>query len=59
MDVKQVLRRTLKGFMWDLKLFRVCGLKRVLSRSYQALRRVLYVYNRVLYGTKHFHTRAL
>ena len=39
-------------FMRDLKLFRVCGLKRVLSRSYATLRKVLYVHNRVLYGTK-------
>ena len=26
MGVKQVLRRTLKGFMWYLKLFRVYGI---------------------------------
>ena len=41
------------GFMRDLKFFRVYGLKRVLSRSYPALIRVLYVHNRVVYGTKH------
>ena len=45
------------GFMRDLKLFRVYGLKRVLNRSYPALRRVLYVHNRVLYGTAHCYTR--
>ena len=45
------------GFMRDLKLLRVYGLKRVLNRSYPALRRVLYVHNRVLYGTKHYYAR--
>ena len=29
------------GFMWDLKFFHVNGTTRMLSRSYQALRRVL------------------
>ena len=57
MDVKQVLKRALKGFylgfMRDLKLYRIYGLKQVLNRSYPALRRVLYVHNRVLYATKH------
>ena len=43
--------------MRDLKLFRVYGLKRVLSRLYPALRRVLYVHNRVLYGIKHCYAR--
>ena len=32
------------GFMWDLKLFRIYGLKRVLSRSCPDLRSGLYVY---------------
>ena len=45
------------GLMWDLKLFHVYGLKRVLSRSYPSLRRVLYIHNRVLYGTKHCYAR--
>ena len=45
------------GFMRDLKLFHVYDHKRVLSRSYPALRRVLYVRNRVLYGTKHCYAR--
>ena len=45
------------GLMRDLKLFRVYGLKRVLRRSYPALRRVLYVHNRVLYRTKHCYAR--
>ena len=40
--------------MRDLELFRVYGLKRVLSISYPALRRILCVYNRVLYETKNF-----
>ena len=53
MGIKQVLRKTLKGFMWDMKLFHVYGLKRVLSRSYPALRRFLYVHNRVMYGKRH------
>ena len=35
------------GFIRDQKLFRVYGLKRVLIRSYPALRRVLYVHNKV------------
>ena len=45
------------GFMRDLKFFRVYGLKRVLSRSYPALRMVLYPHNRILYGTKHCYGR--
>ena len=57
MGFMQVLRRTLKGFMRDLKLFHVYGLKWVLSRSYPALRRVVYVNNRVLYGTKYCYAR--
>ena len=47
------------GFMRDLKLFRIYGLKRVLGRSYPALRKVLYVHNRILYGTKHCYAKAL
>ena len=47
------------GFMRDLKLLGVYGLKRVLSRSYPVLRRVLYVHNRVLYGTKHCYARPV
>ena len=45
------------GFMRDLKWFRAYGLKRVLNRSYPALRRVLYVDNRVLYGTNNCYDR--
>ena len=45
------------GFMRYLKFFLVYGFKRVLSRSYPALRRILYVHNRILYGTKHCYAR--
>ena len=45
------------SFMKDLKLFRVYELKRVLSRSYPTVRKVLYVPDRVLYGTKHCYAR--
>ena len=56
-------KKDFKGFYLDfmryLTLFRVYGLKRVLNRSYPALRRVLYVHNRVLYRTKHCDTRPV
>ena len=54
---KKDLKGFYLGFMHELKLFRVYGLKQVLNRSYPALRRVLYVHNRVLYGTKHCYAR--
>ena len=47
-DFKKDFKGLYLGFMRELKLFRVCGLKRVLSRSYPALRKVLYVHIKVL-----------
>ena len=56
-------KKDFKGFYLDfirnLKFFGIYGLKREFSRSYMALKRVLYVHNRVPYEKKHCYARSL